>query len=150
MQARRLHSISLRNPWIELPLFVVLCVLFSACRFVDPHDPSDIALRVGNDRYFAGASATLTIRNNSGRTILYNLCNAELDRQDDGEWVRVELDSRCPDSLDALGHSREATQEYNLDPTLPAGTYRFVYTFAPTGDDEELTLMTNRFDIDQL
>lgn len=145
-----MHITFISVRWAPVLLLVAICGLLSACRIVDPHDPTDVSLAVANDRHFAGGVATLTIRNNSGRTILYNLCYATLERQDNADWVPVEFDHTCPDSLEALGHNRQATHEYGLDSSLPADTYRFVYTFAPTGDAEELTLVSNRFDIDQL
>lgn len=127
---------------------LALCLIQSACRLVDPHDPNDISLAIGNAGYTAGQFATLTIANRSGRTIGYNLCFATLERSEGGEWVPIVDDETCTEEMFVLVHGEQATYEYPLDSTIPSGTYRFVYTFAPTGN-EELTLATNRFDIDQ-
>lgn len=127
---------------------VALCLVLSACRLVDPHDPNDITLRVTNSAYVAGQLATLRIENDSGRTIGYNLCFATLERSEGGEWMPVEDDNQCTDETYVLVHGEQATYDYPLDSSMPAGTYRFVYTFAPSGNDE-LTLATNRFDVDQ-
>jgi hypothetical protein len=127
---------------------LALCLIQSACRLVDPHDPNDISLGVRNAGYIAGQFATLTIANQSGRTIGFNLCFATLERSEGGEWVPIVPDDTCTDEMYVLVHGERATYDYLLDSSIPSGTYRFVYTFAPTGN-EELTLVTNRFDIDQ-
>lgn len=127
---------------------IVWSVLLSSCRLVDPHDPTDISLTVGAPGYLAGEEAILTIRNQSGRTITYNLCFAELERQDGGVWMRIDRSRTCPSPQNVLVHGEQATHAYRLDSTLEAGTYRFVYTFTPAGADE-LTLISNRFDVDR-
>lgn len=129
-------------------MVIMLSVVLSSCRLVDPHDPNDISLTVGAQRYLVGESAELTIRNESGRTIAFNLCFADLERQEGTQWIPVDRAGTCSDLHETLTHGEQASYAYLLAPTLQAGTYRFAYTFAPAGD-EELTLLSNRFDVDR-
>jgi len=127
-------------------LLITLCVLLTSCRLVDPHGPTDVTLEVENTGYFAGQTVNLMIGNFTGGTIHYNLCYARLERRASDEWIPVEMEDTCDEVTFTLEHGEQATYEYHLEESIPADTYRFVYSFAPAGDDE-LTLITSSFDI---
>lgn len=152
MPADRKRLFSMRSGTVNIRIAVsalaIFAVSIASCRLVDPHDPNDIRLSVGASGYLIGDSAMLTLRNESGRTIAYNLCLANLERQNGGEWVPLTHPGSCPSAQATLTHGEQGTYAYLLRSSLQPGTYRFVYTFAPAGDDE-LTLISNRFDVDE-
>ena len=92
--------------------------------------------------YAPGAAVKVTLRNLSVRELLYNWCDLELDRRDEDRWQGVEYrihitdengqtrelrsgEYACEAVLHSLGPGGWSTERVWLDPTAPAGDYRF-------------------------
>lgn len=72
------------------------------------------------------ATILLTLRNDSGSTIGYNLCTTSMERRSGNSWNVVPSDGACTMELRTLGSGNSATYTREIPGGLPPGEYRFV------------------------
>lgn len=86
----------------------------------------DVSLRVDADSFEPGATVSLTLRNESGEAVGYNLCFHDLERLEGDDWARVAGAGQiCTAVLYTLEDGRSATYSASLPSTLGEGAYRF-------------------------
>lgn len=68
----------------------------------------------------------LTLRNESGGLIGYNLCTTAMERRSGDSWNAVPSDGVCTMELRTLASGGTATYTRQMPANLPAGDYRFV------------------------
>lgn len=86
----------------------------------------DVDLRADADSFEPGATVSLTLRNESGEALGYNLCFHDLERREDDGWERVSGAGQiCTAVLYTLEDGGSATYSASLPSTLGEGAYRF-------------------------
>lgn len=86
----------------------------------------EVALRAEADSFEPGATVSLTLRNESGEAVGYNLCFHDLERLEGDGWAPVAGAGRiCTAVLYTLEDGRSATYSASLPSALGAGEYRF-------------------------
>jgi hypothetical protein len=92
-----------------------------------------------------GEQVTLTLRNESGAPVGYNLCSSTLERRSGATWENVPTDEMCTRELRQLENGGMATFEKTLPGGLASGEYR--YSTALYRDSENAQAASNPFNV---
>lgn len=103
-------------------------LLFTACTVAPPPQTSDavpagVRLEAGPA---AGGNVQLTLHNDSGAEVGYNLCSSRLERLEASSARNVPLDIVCTMELRRLAPQTTAAFTHTLPAGLQPGQYRFV------------------------
>lgn len=74
----------------------------------------------------SGQAVVLTLRNDSGAAVGYNLCSSTLQRRAGGTWENVPTDRMCTMEIRNLDSGGAATFDHTLPDGTAAGEYRYV------------------------
>jgi hypothetical protein len=93
---------------------------------VDPGPGKRVQTSLARDSYVAGDRITIAVRNASALSLTYALgfCKIELQRLENGDWITVQSPDVCALALANMAPYQTVSQDYQLSPSLPAGTYR--------------------------
>ena len=89
---------------------------------------SDVALRAEPATIASGGSMTLTLDNESGGTIGYNLCASGLEQRSGGGWQPLPENRVCTVELRTLEPGDEVSEQLRLPEMLTSGDYRYTTT----------------------
>jgi hypothetical protein len=91
---------------------------------------SDVSVTLDRASYAAGATVTMTVRNQGRDTLGYNQCSSRaVERQEGSTWAGVPEPSRmCTMELRLLTPNETQAAKTDLPATLVPGTYRLVLT----------------------
>jgi hypothetical protein len=87
----------------------------------------------------------LSLDNGAQQPIGYNLCNSELQRHSDSEWVSVPSDDLCTMQLMTLNSGHDATFEKRLPASHPTDEYRYVTRIESPIGNEPVLVATDPF-----
>ena len=93
----------------------------------------------------AGQNVMLTLRNESGAPVGYNLCTSALQRRVSGTWEAVETGDICTMEIRTLDSGNSATFEKTLPDGLTAGEYR--YTNSVESNGSRMVVASNPFNV---
>lgn len=107
-----------------------------------------VKLAAGEAQYAPGDQVELTLRNESGETVGYNLCLANLQRQIVNAWVGVASESNeaCTLVLQSVAPGEEVKASKQLPSPLSAGAYR--YRTDVEIDGEQYEVVTPPFQVE--
>jgi hypothetical protein len=92
-------------------------------RTADAQQPGTVQLQAERT---SPTTVLLTLRNDSGSALGYNLCTTAMERQSGGSWNDVPSDGACTMELRILASGNTATYTRQIPAGLPSGEYRFV------------------------
>lgn len=124
----------------HLPIFVLALALFACAAnqaAVPPEPVSLSAVRSGSD-------VTLTLRNDSGSEVQYNLCSSALQKSVAGGWEEVQTGDVCTMELRGLQPGQTATFVKSLPSALARGEYRYA---TRVHGDAARDLVSNSFNL---
>lgn len=108
----------------------------------------EVALRADADSFEPGATVSLTLRNESGEAVGYNLCFHELERLEGGGWAPVTGAGQiCTAVLYTLEDGRSVTYSVSLPSTLGEGVYRFRTSIHFVDRGESRDAVTGPFEV---
>lgn len=93
----------------------------------------------------SGEKVRLTLLNESGSAVGYNLCSSSLQRSSGATWENVPTDQMCTREIRQLENGGSATFEQTLPSGLSAGEYRYATTLY--GDNESSQVASNPFTV---
>lgn len=99
--------------------------------------------------YGAGSKVTVRLTNRTGRSVLYNLCSAHLERRDgEGDWRQAQpgLAEMCTRELRALYPGQTATYTFPLE-VRRRGDYRIRTTLSDAHGGPGTEVTSNVFKI---
>ena len=114
---------------VLIPSVVLLSILLiSGCTMSAV--PDDITLTAAKTEQ----NVKLTLRNESGSPIGYNLCTSGLERRTTGMWEAVETGDICTMEIRTLQNGESATFDKTLPAGIPSGEYRYVNNVEANGN----------------
>lgn len=143
----------MRNYINLIILGLVLVVGMGACDAVGLGGggaPKGISLDVPKTQWDRSETIQLRLRNDTDRSLGYNLCIRTLDRRVAGGWVPVQSkpeNTACTGELNVLQPGREALSGQTIYSFIPGGTYRFRTSVEWPLNDGEVSVTSNGFGI---
>lgn len=135
----------------------IAVVFLSACASsADPdavpasEAPIGLSFLVSETTFTTGDTIRLTLRNDSDDELGYNLCLADLQRRDDGEWVsaqRMPENTACAAMLRLLKPGEAVTETQPVHPFIQPGVYRFRDEVEWPVSGDRFTVISNGFSI---
>lgn len=102
-----------------------------------------LSLSVGDTVYTAPAIASVTLSNESGRSVGYNTCGSVRDQRTGSTWQRIIPMRLCTQELYILPPGEQITFEEAISDEWVPGEYRISLMVHPDG--EPVTLSTGTF-----
>jgi hypothetical protein len=93
----------------------------------------------------SGQNVMLTLRNEFGGPVGYNLCMSGLQRRASGTWEAVQTGDMCTMEIRTLDTGNSATFEKTLPDGLAAGEYR--YTNSVESNGSRVVAESNPFNV---
>ncbi|HEV7767203.1 MAG TPA: hypothetical protein VGQ76_19535 [Thermoanaerobaculia bacterium] len=110
-------------------------MVVAACAMTSAPDgsPRGVTLTAAH----TGPTVMLTLRNDSGAAVGYNLCSSTLQRRAGGTWENVPTGLICTMEIRNLDSGGTATFEHTLPGGLATGEYRYVTIVDANGSRAE-------------
>jgi len=136
--------------------FALLLVL-AGCGLLENSDLPDVRLEADRIAYQPGQDLVLALMNFSGRTLTVggDLCHALLQRREKTTWKAIPRDGVCVDVGVVLKFGGAIVSRRQLDDTLLAGSYRYLYVLNDSEGGERIRrferieLYTRVFEVSQ-
>jgi ABC-type glycerol-3-phosphate transport system substrate-binding protein len=120
---------------------LILSILLTSGCTMKAAAPNDITLTAAE----TDKRVTLTLHNESGGPIGYNLCTSALQRQIAGRWEPEETGDICTMEIRTLPNGESATFEKTLPEDAAADEYRYVTSVESNGN--RVVVESNTFTI---
>ena len=119
--------------------FALLLVL-AGCGLLENSDLPDVRLEADRIAYQPGQDLMLALMNFSGRTLTVSgdLCHALLQRREKTTWKTIPRDGACVDVGVVLKFGGAIVSRRQLDDTLLAGSYRYLYELNDSEGEERV------------
>jgi len=111
--------------------------------------PTAVEVRLDKSSYPSRADVKLTLVNNARRTLGYNACTRQVERESGGGWTVVpEPDRVCTMELRILDANETVTEQTDL-PQLQPGRYRIALNFSDeaSGSGGPIRATSSPFDV---
>ena len=136
---------------------LLLLLVLAGCGLLENSDLPDVRLEADRIAYQPGQDLVLALMNFSGRTFTVSgdLCRALLQRREKTTWKTIPRDGACVDVGLVLKVGGAVVSRRQLDDTLLAGSYRYLYKLSDSEDGERvrrferIELYTSVFEVSQ-
>ncbi len=117
-----------------------LLLLLAGCGLLENSDLPDVRLEADRIAYQPGQDLMLALMNFSGRTLTVSgdLCRALLQRREKTTWKTIPRDGACVDVGVVLKFGGAIVSRRQLDDTLLAGSYRYLYELNDSEGEERV------------
>jgi hypothetical protein len=135
-------------------------LLASACEQTGPYseyprgghaqrgaDEAPIMMQTDRSTYVGAVPVNFRLTNRTGRRIEYNLCRAQLQRDEEGSWRQAQspLADACTMELRGLAPGQSTSFSFRPTPGLRAGRYRVMTAISDPRERWGIEVVSNTF-----